>query len=134
MADYTFDTSGDMSDALKITLVKEQTQAMITPSAEETAERHEAEAQEAAANDEKIGEIIASGRPVMRKIPDLLTTPTITGNLNPPEPQSQNGRRPLNGSSIRPATFGAIFSTKMRRYSRMPIPMPLCSACRRSIW
>lgn len=89
MADYTFDTSGDMSDALKITPVKEQTQAMITPSAEETAERHEAEAQEAAANDEKIGEIIASGRPVMRKIPDLLTTPTITGNLNPPEPQEK---------------------------------------------
>lgn len=89
MADYTFDTSGDMSDALKITPVKEQTQAMITPSVEETAERHEAEAQEAAANDEKIGEIIASGRPVMRKIPDLLTTPTITGNLNPPEPQEK---------------------------------------------
>lgn len=89
MADYTFDTSGDMSDALKITPVKEQTQAMITPSAEETAERHEAEAQEAAANDEKIGEIIASGRSVMRKIPDLLTTPTITGNLNPPEPQEK---------------------------------------------
>lgn len=89
MADYTFDTSGDMSDALKITPVKEQTQAMITLSAEETAERHEAEAQEAAANDEKIGEIIASGRPVMRKIPDLLTTPTITGNLNPPEPQEK---------------------------------------------
>lgn len=89
MADYTFDTSGDMSDALKITPVKEQTQAMITPSAEETAEQHEAEAQEAAANDEKIGEIIASGRPVMRKIPDLLTTPTITGNLNPPEPQEK---------------------------------------------
>ena len=89
MADYTFDTSGDMSDALKITPVKEQTQAMITPSAEETAERHEAEAQEAAANDEKIGEIIASGRPVMRKIPDLLTTPSITGNLNPPEPQEK---------------------------------------------
>lgn len=89
MADYTFDTSGDMSDALKITPVKEQTQAMITPSAEETAERHEAGAQEAAANDEKIGEIIASGRPVMRKIPDLLTTPTITGNLNPPEPQEK---------------------------------------------
>lgn len=89
MADYTFDTSGDMSDALKITPVKEQTQAMITPSAEETAERHEAEAQEAAANDEKIGEIIASGRPVMRKIPDLLTTPTITGNLNLPEPQEK---------------------------------------------
>lgn len=89
MADYTFDTSGDMSDALKITPVKEQTQAMITPSAEETAERHEAEAQEAAANDEKIEEIIASGRPVMRKIPDLLTTPTITGNLNPPEPQEK---------------------------------------------
>lgn len=87
MADYTFDTSGDMSDALKITPVKEQTQAMITPSAEEMAERHEAEAQEAAANDEKIGGIIASGRPVMRKIPDLLTTPTITGNLNPPEQQ-----------------------------------------------
>ena len=98
MADYTFDTSGDMSDALKITPVKEQTQAMITPSAEETAERHEAEAQEAAANDEKIGEIIASGRHVMRKIPDLLTTPTITGNLNPPEPQEkpewQNLQRP----------------------------------------
>ena len=89
MADYTFDTSGDMSDALKITPVKEQTQAMITPSAEETAERHEAENQEAAANDEKIGEIIASGRPVMRKIPDLLTTPTLTGNLNPPEPQEK---------------------------------------------
>lgn len=89
MADYTFDTSGDISDALKITPVKEQTQAMITPSAEETAERHEAEAQEAAANDEKIGEIIASGRPVMRKIPDLLTTPTITGNLNSPEPQEK---------------------------------------------
>lgn len=89
MADYTFDTSGDISDALKITPVKEQTQAMITPSAEETAERHEAEAQEAAANDEKIGEIIASGRPVMRKIPDLLTTPTITGNLNTPEPQEK---------------------------------------------
>ena len=89
MADYTFDTSGDMSDALRITPVKEQMQAMITPSAEETAERHEAEAQEAAANDEKIGEIIASGRPVMRKIPDLLTTPTITGNLNPPEPQEK---------------------------------------------
>lgn len=89
MADYTFDTSGDMSDALKITPVKEQTQAMITPSAEETAERHEAEAQEAAVNDEKIGEIIASGRPVMRKIPDLLTTPTITGNLNPPETQEK---------------------------------------------
>lgn len=89
MADYTFDTSGDMSDALKITPVKEQTQAMITPSAEETAERHEAEVQEAAANDEKIGEIIASGRPVMRKIPDLLTTPTITGNLNTPEPQEK---------------------------------------------
>ena len=89
MADYTFDTSVDMSDALKITPVKEQTQAMITPSAEEKAERHEAEAQEAAANDEKIGEIIASGRPVMRKIPDLLTTPTITGNLNPPEPQEK---------------------------------------------
>lgn len=89
MADYTFDTSGDMSDALKITPVKEQTQAMITPSAEETAERHEAKAQEAAANDEKIGEIIASGRPVMRKIPDLLTTPTITGNLNPPETQEK---------------------------------------------
>lgn len=89
MADYTFDTSGDMSDALKITPVKEQTQAMIMPSAEETAERHEAEAQEAAANDEKIGGIIASGRPVMRKIPDLLTTPTITGNLNPPEPQEK---------------------------------------------
>lgn len=89
MADYTFDTSGDMSDALKITPVKEQTQAMITPSAEETAERHEAEAQEAAANDEKIGEIIASGRPVMRKIPDLLTTPTITGNLNPSETQEK---------------------------------------------
>ena len=35
MADYTFDTSGDMSDALRITPVKEQTQAMITPSAEE---------------------------------------------------------------------------------------------------
>lgn len=89
MADYTFDTSGDMSDALRITPVKEQTQAMITPSAEETAERHEAEAQEAAANDEKIGEIIASGRPIMRKIPDLLTTPTITGNLNPPAPQEK---------------------------------------------
>uniref|UniRef100_UPI0040283C4A hypothetical protein n=1 Tax=Megasphaera sp. TaxID=2023260 RepID=UPI0040283C4A len=65
MADYTFDTSGDMSDALKITPVKEQTQAMITPSAEEKADRHEAEAQEAAANDEKIAHIIASGRPVM---------------------------------------------------------------------
>ena len=37
MADYTFDTSGDMSDALKITPVKEQTHAIITPSAEETA-------------------------------------------------------------------------------------------------
>ena len=48
MADYTFDTSGDLSEAFKIKPVEEQTQEMITPSAEETEARHEREAQERA--------------------------------------------------------------------------------------
>lgn len=82
MADYTFDTSGDLSEAFKIKPVEEQTQEMVVPSEAETAERHEEEAQQQAANEEKVGEIIASGKPVRRPQPDLLTTPSITGNLN----------------------------------------------------
>ena len=89
MADYTFDTSGDLSDAFKIKPVEEQTQEMVVPSAEETAERHEEEAQQQAANDEKIGEIIASGKPVRRPRPDLLTTPSITGDLNYHAPEEK---------------------------------------------
>lgn len=91
MADYTFDTSGDLSDAFKIKPVEEQTQEMITPSAEETAARHEEEAQQQAANEEKIGEIIASGKPVRRPIPDLLTRPSITGDLNYNGPEEKPG-------------------------------------------
>lgn len=89
MADYTFDTSGDLSEAFKVKPVAEQTQEMVVPSAEETAERHEEEAQEQAANEEKIGEIIASGKPVRRPQPDLLTTPSITGNLNYHAPEEK---------------------------------------------
>lgn len=89
MADYTFDTSGDLSDAFKIKPVEEQTQEMVVPSAEETAERHEEEAQQQAANEEKIGEIIASGKPVRRPRPDLLTTPSITGDLNYHAPEEK---------------------------------------------
>lgn len=89
MADYTFDTSGDLSEAFKVKPVAEQTQEMVVPSAEETAERHEEEAQEQAANEEKIGEIIASGKPVRRPQPDLLTTPSITGNLNYQAPEEK---------------------------------------------
>ena len=88
MADYTFDTSGDLSDAFKIKPVEEQTQEMVVPSAEETAERHEEEAQQQAANDEKIGEIIASGKPVRRPRPDL-STPSITGDLNYHAPEEK---------------------------------------------
>lgn len=89
MADYTFDTSGDLSEAFKIKPVEEQTQKMVVPSAEETAERHEEEAQQQAANEEKVGEIIASGKPVRRPQPDLLTTPSITGNLNYHAPEEK---------------------------------------------
>lgn len=89
MADYTFDTSGDLSDAFKIKPVEEETQEMVVPSAEETAERHEEEAQQQAANEEKIGEIIASGKPVRRPRPDLLTTPSITGDLNYHAPEEK---------------------------------------------
>lgn len=91
MADYTFDTSGDLSDAFKIKPVEEQTQEMVVPSAEETAERHEEEAQQQAANEEKVGEIIASGKPVRRPIPDLLTRPSITGDLNYNGPEEKPG-------------------------------------------
>lgn len=87
MADYTFDTSGDLSEAFKIKPVEEQTQEMITPSAEETEARHEREAQERAENEEKIGEAIASRRPYLRRYPDLLTMPTVTGGLNPAPPK-----------------------------------------------
>lgn len=89
MADYTFDTSGDLSEAFKVKPVEEQTQEMVVPSAEETAERHEEEAQQQAANEEKVGEIIASGKPVRRPQPDLLTTPSITGNLNYHAPEEK---------------------------------------------
>lgn len=89
MADYTFDTSGDLSEAFKVKPVAEQTQEMVVPSEAETAERHEEEAQEQAANEEKIGEIIASGKPVRRPIPDLLTRPSITGNLNYHAPEEK---------------------------------------------
>lgn len=91
MADYTLDTSGDLSDAFKIKPVEEQTQEMVVPSAEETAERHEEEAQQQAANEEKVGEIIASGKPVRRPIPDLLTRPSITGDLNYNGPEEKPG-------------------------------------------
>lgn len=87
MADYTFDTSGNLNDAFKIKPVEEQTQEMITPSAEETEARHEREAQERAENEEKIGEAIASRRPYLRRYPDLLTMPTVTGGLNPAPPK-----------------------------------------------
>lgn len=87
MADYTFDTSGDLSEAFKIKPVEEQTQEMITPSAEETEARHEREAQERAENEEKIGEAIASRRPYLRRYPDLLTMPTVTGGLDPAPPK-----------------------------------------------
>lgn len=89
MADYTFDTSGDLSNAFKIKPVEEETQEMVVPSAEETTERHEEEAQQQAANEEKIGEIIASGKPVRRPRPDLLTTPSITGDLNYHAPEEK---------------------------------------------
>lgn len=89
MADYTFDTSGDLSEAFKVKPVAEQTQEMVVPSEAEIAERHEEEAQEQAANEEKIGEIIASGKPVRRPIPDLLTRPSITGNLNYHAPEEK---------------------------------------------
>ncbi len=89
MADYTFDTSGDLSEAFKVKPVEEQTQEMVVPSAEETAERHEEEAQQQAANEEKVGEIIASGKPVRRPIPDLLTRPSITGDLNYHAPEEK---------------------------------------------
>lgn len=89
MADYTFDTSGDLSEAFKVKPVEEQTQEMVVPSAEETAERHAAEAQQQAANEAKIDEIIASGKPVRRPQPDLLTTPSITGNLNYHAPEEK---------------------------------------------
>lgn len=89
MADYTFDTSGDLSEAFKVKPVEEQTQEMVVPSAEETAERHEEEVQQQAANEEKVGEIIASGKPVRRPQPDLLTTPSITGNLNYHAPEEK---------------------------------------------
>ena len=89
-------------------------------------------AQEAAANDEKIGEIIASGRPVMRKIPDLLTTPSITGNLNPPEkPEWQKAAEWVVDSAR--DIWRNLFNEDAQ-VLKMPIPMPLCSACRRSIW
>lgn len=91
MADYTFDTSGDLSEAFKVKPVEEQTQEMVVPSAEETAERHEEEAQQQAANEEKVGEIIASGKPVRRPIPDLLTRPSITGDLNYNGPEEKPG-------------------------------------------
>lgn len=87
MADYTFDTSGDLSEAFKIKPVEEQTQEMITPSAEETEARYEREAQERAENEEKIGEAIASRRPYLRRYPDLLTMPTVTGGLDPAPPK-----------------------------------------------
>lgn len=87
MADYTFDTSGNLNDAFKIKPVEEQTQEMITPSAEETEARHEREAQERAENEEKIGEAIASRRPYLRRYPDLLTMPTVTGGLDPAPPK-----------------------------------------------
>ena len=87
MADYTFDTSGDLSEAFKIKPVEEQTQEMITPSAEETEARHEREAQEREENEEKIGEAIASRRPYLRRYPDLLTMPTVTGGLDPAPPK-----------------------------------------------
>lgn len=87
MADYTFDTSGDLSEAFKIKPVEEQTQEMITPSAEETEARHEREAQERAENEEKIGEAIASRRLYLRRYPDLLTMPTVTGGLDPAPPK-----------------------------------------------
>lgn len=89
MADYTFDTSGDLSEAFKVKPVEEQTQEMVVPSAEETAERHEEEAQQQAENEEKVGEIIASGKTVRRPQPDLLTTPSITGNLNYHAPEEK---------------------------------------------
>lgn len=91
MADYTFDTSGDLSEAFKVKPVEEQTQEMVVPSAEETAERHEEEAQQQAENEEKVGEIIASGKPVRRPIPDLLTRPSITGDLNYNGPEEKPG-------------------------------------------
>lgn len=51
----------------------------------------EISAQEQADNEQRIAEIIASGMPVMhKKTPDLLTTPTMTGKLEPMQEDETN--------------------------------------------
>ena len=91
MPEYKFDTSGTIED--HITELKKpsllggtitEPKEIIMPTAEETAARHAQEAQEQAENEARIGRIIESGVPVLRPMPDLLTTPSITGNLNQP--------------------------------------------------
>lgn len=93
MPDFKIQT-GNIADALTdfdapaLTGPIQTPESVIMPTAEEQA-RFEAEAaQEQAENKRQISAIIASGVPVMRKkTPDLLTTPTMTGNLNWQPPQ-----------------------------------------------
>lgn len=82
-------------DAPALTGPIQTPESVIMPTAEEQAQFEAEAAQEQAENQQRIHEIISSGVPVMRKkTPDLLTTPTMTGNLNwqPPQeaPEWQN--------------------------------------------
>lgn len=93
MPDFKIQT-GNIADALTdfdapaLTGPIQTPESVIMPTAEEQARFEAEEAQEQAENKRQISAIIASGVPVMRKkTPDLLTTPTMTGNLNWQPPQ-----------------------------------------------
>lgn len=93
MPDFKIQT-GNIADALTdfdapaLTGPIQIPESVIMPTAEEQAQFEAEAAQEQAENQQRIHEIISSGVPVMRKkTPDLLTTPTMTGNLNWQSPQ-----------------------------------------------
>lgn len=93
MPDFKIQT-GNIADALTdfdapaLTGPIQTPESVVMPTAEEQAQFEAEAAQEQAENQQRIHEIISSGVPVMRKkTPDLLTTPTMTGNLNWQPPQ-----------------------------------------------
>ena len=93
MPDFKIQT-GNIADALTdfdapaLTGPIQTPESVVMPTAEEQAQFEAEAAQEQAENQQRIHEIISSGVPVMRKkTPDLLTTPTMTGNLNWHPPQ-----------------------------------------------
>lgn len=93
MPDFKIQT-GNIADALTdfdapaLTGPIQTLESVVMPTAEEQAQLEAEAAQEQAENKRQISAIIASGVPVMRKkTPDLLTTPTMTGNLNWQPPQ-----------------------------------------------